>query len=214
MAASKIVNQTVVRGADWIYHIFRWKNSQLITLNMAVGATGYWRVVFHGVTSIDMAKDISAIDFQRVLENMTYIGGGNVVVTGSNGGPFTIEWAGDLSYTLQLKLTTTNTFTPLSTISVRKIPKDLTGYTGKLQVRRTQLPAGTLLASITETASADGQLIIDAAAGHVQIYVKSTVTNTWDFATPSWYDLFMISPAPITEAWIAGQMTLEEAVIV
>jgi hypothetical protein len=62
-----------------------------------------------------------------------------------------------------------------------KTPKDLTGYSGKMQVR--PAPGGTLL---MEASTANGFLTINAPGGIVMINVPSTTTDPMVWTNGVW----------------------------
>lgn len=72
--------------------------SQIIYLSSSPAPSGGTFVLaFNGEITGDMDWNVSAADVQATLENLTTIGAGNVVVTGFDGGPFTVAFAADLS---------------------------------------------------------------------------------------------------------------------
>lgn len=81
---------------------------QLITITGAAGGT--FVLTWNGQSTGALAYNISATDLETALEGLTGIGAGNVSVTGSDGGPWTVEFIGDLAATnvSQIQIDTTN----------------------------------------------------------------------------------------------------------
>lgn len=76
--------------------------------------------------------------------------------------------------------------------------KDLTGYTGKMQIRPAA-GSGTLL---MEASTANGYLTINAPGGIVMVNVPSTITDPMTWTNGVW-DLEVICAAPVDSLRLA-----------
>lgn len=70
-------------------------NNEIQQVTVTVGAPSY-SLTFNGQTTAAIAADASAAAVQTALEGLSTIGSGNVSVTGSNGGPWTVTFQGAL----------------------------------------------------------------------------------------------------------------------
>ncbi len=64
---------------------------QTLTINGSPDA-GTFRLMFQGITSVALGNNPVNTDVQAALVALPGIGAGGVVVTGAQGGPFTITW--------------------------------------------------------------------------------------------------------------------------
>lgn len=69
--------------------------NQIITITDGDGSDTF-TVSYGGQTTAGLAYNVTAADMQTALEGLSSIGTGNVLVTGSAGGPYTIRLVGDL----------------------------------------------------------------------------------------------------------------------
>jgi hypothetical protein len=69
----------------------------VVTLNTPTG--GSFPLTFNGQTAAAIAYNVAAADLKSLLEALTTIGAGNVGVSGSAGGPYTISFEKALRYT-------------------------------------------------------------------------------------------------------------------
>ena len=69
---------------------------QVITIT---GGTDPFALSFGGYTTAQMVYNASAATVSTALQSLASIGSDNVVVTGSNGGPYTVEFVGALANT-------------------------------------------------------------------------------------------------------------------
>lgn len=67
---------------------------------------GTWTATYAGQTTSAIAYNASAAAVQAALEALSTVGEGNVTVTGSAGGPYTVTFAGDLANTNVAQMTT------------------------------------------------------------------------------------------------------------
>lgn len=207
--------RTVYQGMDYYDEFYRFDNKQVITVTAPTsGTTGTFKAVFKNVTSPPIDKGASAATLQGTLEAMSSIGGGNVSVTGSAGGPWTVEFLRSLAVELQPLMTINWYFNKTdASVSVGYVSRDLTSYTAVCKVRDT--PGGaTALTSLTESSSSEGQVIIDASHGHVTIYIKASETATYTFTTPFLIELQLTAPSsgPV-EIWMQAQLTLVKSIV-
>lgn len=93
---------------------------------------GTWTLTFQGVTTTDIAFDASAATVELALEALSTVGAGNGTVTGSVGGPYTIEFTGDLAGLQQPLLVAADALTggtaPGVTIAIVSTPQDALLY--------------------------------------------------------------------------------------
>lgn len=66
---------------------------------------GTFTLTYSGQTTAAIAFDAAAADVKAALEALSNIGTGDVKVTGSAGGPYTVEFRGDLSGTNVAQMT-------------------------------------------------------------------------------------------------------------
>jgi hypothetical protein len=82
-------------------------------------------------------------------------------------------------------------------------PIDLTGYTARMQVRRTHRSDSALLTFTTE----NGAITLGGAAGTIQIVGAASLTDDVP-SKPCVYDLEMVSPGGIVTRLIEGTATV------
>lgn len=78
---------------------------------VTVGGSGLtsFTLTFSGQTTASIDDAATAADVQAALEDLSNIGEGNVLVTGSAGGPWTVRFVGDLLDTNVAQMTSTPT---------------------------------------------------------------------------------------------------------
>ena len=69
-------------------------------------------------------------------------------------------------------------------------PVDITGYTGKMQVRSDVSSSAVLF----ELSTVNGRITLGGSAGTIVLYIPSTVTSAFTFKKAV-YDLFLTSPS-------------------
>lgn len=91
---------------------------QTITLNSPTGGT--WQIGFQGQRTVQMPYNETSANVQTALRNLVNIGTTGVTVTGSNGGPYTLTFAGPLANTPLQAVEASNMFLlpPNTTITV------------------------------------------------------------------------------------------------
>jgi hypothetical protein len=76
---------------------------QTVTVTGSPGG-GTFKLRFRNSTTGNLAYNISAADLQTALRALASINGAHVTVTGSDGGPFTVTFTGDLAKKVQTAL--------------------------------------------------------------------------------------------------------------
>lgn len=169
---------------------------QTVQLPTATGGT--FRLIFNGNSTGDIAYNASAATVQSALEALSgIIGAGDVTVTGSAGGPWTIEFTGtyegvnvstlvgngdSLTGAGSVEITTTTQGAPAQ----NEIQSVVTPASGEPFTLRWVSPGGTIYEpSFASYAQAfDVQTIVDARFGTGRIVVTEdttyTPTGTWD----------------------------------
>tara|TARA_R110000822_G_scaffold146025_1_gene285005 strand:- start:114 stop:497 length:384 start_codon:yes stop_codon:yes gene_type:complete len=97
---------------------------------------------------------------------------------------------------------------------------DLTGYTGRMQIRSDYGSSGTLYASLTNTLAADGTGLnflgsaglLPLASGSIGVYISAAVTSAFTF-TEAKYDLELQKGTKVTRL-LSGKVKLSKEVTV
>jgi hypothetical protein len=84
---------------------------------------------------------------------------------------------------------------------------NLTGYTGKLQVRKNY--DGPVLLELT---SASGDIVFDSVAPNIVLRFRASVTSAMTVYEDMIYDLEIISPTGLTTRVIKGSFSLDREV--
>jgi hypothetical protein len=95
---------------------------------------------------------------------------------------------------------------------VNGVPKDLTGYTARMQIRPS-FASNTVTESLT---TANGELVITANSGQITATLSATRTAaiTVDYTTGTpprtayWYDLEAVSGSGVVDRLLQGKMTV------
>lgn len=88
------------------------------------------------------------------------------------------------------------------------VPKNLTGYTGKMQIR--ERPGGRLIEDLNTT---DGGMTITAVTGEIDLAMTTAKTAALDFKT-AYYDLYIQSTAGTRTYLLKGEVILTQRVSV
>lgn len=173
---------------------------------------GTYTLTFGAQTTSTIAFDASAATVQAALQALSSIGAGNALVTGANGGPYTVEFAGTLAKAAQSLITLqTNSLTggssPSVTIARVKAGSGFTiiatGFTlfrcNARVVFAVAQPAGTVVrlhsgayfavATLAEASSADfsGKVDMDDVtvfnSSGVKSYLPTTLSGTLKLGT-------------------------------
>lgn len=88
-------------------------------------------------------------------------------------------------------------------------PKDLTGYTAKMQVRSGPDDDAVLL-ELTHVSTTSGQIILGGATGVVQISIPNSKVKTLTFAKAE-YDLFLFYTG-VAIPLLEGEISLKRAI--
>ena len=204
-------NTDIVPGQTWVRTFVRYTGAWVVTLTGATGGTFTLSLRTGGTTGA-FAYNASAATIQRALETM--LGIGNISVTGSAGGPWTITPAGDTDET-QFAVNVTGTAltgtTPTAT-SVREL-KDITGLTYELQARDV---AGEPTADIdiTSAGTSQGTIANGGTNGEITLTVNRTATGGLAFGS-GWaeYVLMEIDGTTYTPI-VQGRLTLLNKVFI
>ena len=78
---------------------------------------------------------------------------------------------------------------------------NLTGYTARMQAR----PSVTSATIYLDMTTANGQIVITANTGSIQLLVSATTTNAIEWARAK-YDLELVSPAGVVTRLIYGDI--------
>ncbi len=84
-------------------------NSNEVQTVTITATGGHWHAIFGGQTSGEILYSATAAEVETALEAMTSIGTNNVSVSGSAGGPYTVEFIGTLAATNVATMTTDET---------------------------------------------------------------------------------------------------------
>jgi hypothetical protein len=86
-------------------------------------------------------------------------------------------------------------------------PVDITGYSARMQVRRTYKSEDTLLSLTSE----DGEIILGGALGTIAVTASAEDTASID-AKSGVYDLELVSPAGVVTRVVQGAVTVSPEV--
>lgn len=101
---------------------------------------------------------------------------------------------------------------PVSPGSKQRIPRNLTGWTARMQVRQRVTDAAALLTlSTTPGAPANGLIELGGAAGTIRLLIDGSVTGTVA-ANAGVYDLFLTDPTSNEVRLMAGEVVFEPRV--
>lgn len=136
---------------------------------------GNFTLTFGGQTTANIAHNATAATVQSSLEALSTIGTGNVSVSGSAGGPYTVTFQNDLGYTNVAAMTTANTFTggtsPASAVATTTAGSAGTPGTFSLYsstaTNGAQLPKCILRFAVATDASGN-HVLGDTSSGQVQ----------------------------------------------
>lgn len=171
----------IVPGADLTLTFLRYTGAQLVTVT-GTPTGGTFRLKYKGTYTSNLAYNAAAAVVQAALEHGG-MGLGNVAVTGSAGGPYTVTVQGALD-----PADTTNDFPLLDydassltggtspSVTVTRPLQDTTGYTYDLQARLTPGSADPTL-RVTSTANANGDIITNDNAGTITVTISATTTG-------------------------------------
>jgi hypothetical protein len=145
---------------------------QVVTVD---AASGHFTLTFGAATTDPLAFDATAAAVQSALEGLAGIGTGNVVVSGDAGGPWTVEFQGDLAAQNVDELTAASvdllTGTPIVAVAVVAAGQDVGGEIKKYVVVRAN-GANTNVITVGTTAAHVGDgFILSAGQISPPIYV-------------------------------------------
>lgn len=178
---------------------FTWRVN-IWTITFAGVTGGSFKILVDNQPTAALAYNATAADVQNALNSMAGIVAQGGFVAGGVGGAWTVEPQGDLAKKKSLLITvqTVDLSGPAGWLpTVERQLKDLTGWTGRSEIRLEKTIVGAPLTRITNVASADGQLIINNPPGCVIMFIKDTVTSGLDFGDKgvAYYDVELVDPA-------------------
>ncbi|MFI2664873.1 hypothetical protein [Micromonospora carbonacea] len=122
------------------------------------GLTSY-TLTYSGQTTASIAQAATAAQVQAALEALSNIGAGNVLVTGSPGGPYTVTFQGALADTNVAQMTSTPTG-GTGTVTVATTTGGGTEGTGGLEVAAGLLFAATKVPNTADTSKDVGAAML------------------------------------------------------
>lgn len=148
---------------------------------------GTFTLSFGGQTTANIAYNAAASAVEDALEALSSIGAGNVRVTGSAGGPYTVTFLGDLGQQNVAQMTAAHALTGGTSPSVAvatSIPGDATDA-GRLLFRRntilTEVPGNT--SKVRRYTAQSGEAIIGICGRDVELFDNSSAS---DVDLPVW----------------------------
>jgi hypothetical protein len=177
----------VVPGTDLVLVFTRYAGTQLLTM-VGTPTGGTFTATYRGATTSAVAYNASAATLQTALEALSTIKAGNVAVSGSAGGPWTVTPQGQLSAVdFFANLITINgsalTGGTSPHVVVTTPVLDLTtGYTYAFQARDS---AGELTPDIQidATHTTQGSIVTGGAAGTITVTINRATTAALIFPT-------------------------------
>lgn len=214
-----------VRAKDTFTQVLTlYTNVQTVTLTGATGGTFllYWR----NLPTTALAYNATAATVQTALQLLTLIGGGNVLVTGSAGGPYTVTWAGALAdvpinapQPILIADGTLLTGTTPTVVPAQGLLNMASGFTSLWTAAKTAegVPPGPLF-SYADVAAGSTGVTLGGAAGTVTLYIlpAATALFTWSEADKPVYNLQLIdaSGSPTVKTrWFSGPIHLTPTVL-
>jgi hypothetical protein len=116
-------------------------------------------LTYSGQTTASIAAAATAAQVQAALEALSNIGAGNVSVTGSAGGPYTVTFQGTLADTNVAQMTSTPTG-GTGTVTVATVTGGGTEGTGGLEVAAGLLFSATKVPSLTDNTKDVGAALL------------------------------------------------------
>lgn len=171
----------LVPGSDFVVNVTRYTGQQVLTLSG--GATGgTFPLTYHGATTGPIDWDASAATVQAALETLGTIKPGNVAVSGSGGGPWTVTPQGTLNPdTFKDNPITANT-SGLTGGSNYRLTVSLplldvsSGYTYEFQARDTEAPDAADV-QIDATHTTQGTLDLSGGASGLIVVTINRATT-------------------------------------
>lgn len=87
------------------------------------------------------------------------------------------------------------------------VPIDLTGYTARMQFRKTKPDTAILLSATTE----NFYIVLGGALGTVNLAIPNAITAAFTFVRAV-YDMELISPAGVVTRWLEGGVEVSQEV--
>ena len=180
----------IVPGADLTLYFSRYTGAQLVTITGSPTG-GTFRLRYKGTYTTALAYNAPAATVQAALEHAG-LGLGNVAVSGSAGGPYTVTAQGSLD-----PADTVNDFPLLDydaalltggtspSVTVTRPLQNTTGYTYDLQARLVPGSATPTL-QVSSTANGNGDQITHDNAGSITVFISAATTGALPDSPASW----------------------------
>jgi hypothetical protein len=179
-----ILNDPLYPGADYRVTFPRITGAQVVTLS-GTGLGGTFVLSYKGQKTGAIAYNASAAAVQSALEVVTGIGVGNIAVTGSAGGPWTIAPLHPLDPNLfttpRLSYDLTNITGTNKSMSVTLEPKNTTGFTYFLQARSNPPLPVTPNIQIDAAHTTQGSFVNHGASGLIDLTILGSAIESLDF---------------------------------
>ena len=215
MAAGR-KNIRIEQGATYLESFVYRENKQKVSFT-AAPTTGTFTLRFLNYVTAAISFDATDAQIQTALEQLPSIGGGNVTVAGSVGGPFIIEFTAmveRLAYNDALSgmhplLIGVSSLEPLEAqVKVEYAPVDLTGASAEMHVRKNISDVATLF----DVSTSNGGIILGGTDGSITVIINSTDTEALDLwgdnqkRVQGVYDLEVLFPTSIKERLVEGKV--------
>lgn len=138
--------------------------------------SGNFRLSYNGATTGPLNHQATALAVQNALRALPTIGAGNVVVTGADGGPWTVEFVEALRSENRASITVDTSGLVRSGLTVNVA--DATSASGTNEQQRIALPFGVTSGDFTLTFDGETTSSIDFAASRVDVQTALEALTT------------------------------------
>jgi len=184
---SYVLNDNLYPGADYRVTFPRVTGAQVVTLTGATGGT--FTLAYRGATTGALAYNASAATVQTALEALSTITAGQVSVSGSAGGPYTVTPLGNNSsgldpavFILNKLVVGLGSITPTTaTAGVTLQPLNTTGFTYSLQARSHPPDPTTPDIQIDATHTSQGSFTNGGATGLITLRILGSAIESLNF---------------------------------